>query len=198
MNKFGLWAAVVTAVLALVGGAFTAIVTAKPGTIEACYNRTSALELRLDRLQSENTTLVVELAERINTQEVLEVVLDGIHHPVWAKERITLDTPNEFGHYVQYEMLYVNEAYQEVFGISAEQYRGKTDYEAGWTKAEHVVFHNNDEIAFKAGSIRTTESFRANVFDPEAPLVKYNIDKNSVTLPNGKEVIIGFGYKFDV
>lgn len=80
---------------------------------------------------------------------MLSYVIHSADRPWWIKV-----AAEEHGETV-FRMLEVNQAYTDLFGISRDDYIGKTDLEAGWSHTESEEFRRNDLLVWATGEPTT-------------------------------------------
>jgi PAS domain-containing protein len=80
---------------------------------------------------------------------MLTYVIHSFDRPAWIK------VAREENGKVQFRMLELNELYAEKFGISRNDYIGKTDLEAGWDLATAKKFEDHDLLTWASGEPQT-------------------------------------------
>lgn len=107
--------------------------------------------------ENENTSMIRELKVKLNLLESAHLDLPV---PQWLK-----DTSGK--------MLSVNTAYCETFGISAENYVGKSDYDV-WPKEIADAFMKNDEIVKRTRKhVMTKELAKTKDYEGYWRVLKY-------------------------
>lgn len=84
---------------------------------------------------------------------MLSYVVDSFDRPAWIKVAHRRSVDGE----IEFRMLEVNQVYCDLFGITKEEYIGKTDLEAGWSKEAADEFRKNDLTVWATGEPETFE-----------------------------------------
>lgn len=105
------------------------------------YRKTA---LRLDQKTEELKTYTDVSMNRMNG--TLAAVIHSFDRPCWVKMATTAQDGT-----IEFRMLELNDHYSQAFGVSRQQYLGKTDLEAGWDQETAKNFREHDLLAWASG-----------------------------------------------
>jgi PAS domain-containing protein len=111
----------------------------------------------------------------IRTNGYPALCLQNSPFPFWYKEYVG-------GGFV---MKSINPAYTKLFGVTQEEYVGKSD-DALWPKATAEMMRTNDQTVYVTGrQLRTIESLPDNPADPNSPMTQWLVVKYPVPSSEG-------------
>lgn len=154
-----------------------------------------SLQAKLGVAQKEKVKLEIRLLQKYKGSDELKIYLDNMRHAVaWIKIIPNPEKPIP-------EMWYLNRAYEEMFGISARSYIGKTDHEFWHDKKTALQFLENDlKVYNRQQDLCIFEKYPLKPLFPVTknnPLVEYVSCKWN-TVVEGYDALAGMVVNLDI
>jgi hypothetical protein len=114
------------------------------GLIAAYFKLRSEVQSKIAEVKNHTDVTLQKL------NGMLSYVIHSFDRPAWIK----IATQRQDGQ-IEFRMLELNELYSETFGISRNDYIGKTDLEAGWDKRTADQMRSHDLSVWASGESAT-------------------------------------------
>lgn len=161
--------------------------------VRVLYERVEDLEGRYrevalaNQSQAENITkLTIQLATKYEPDQAVKEYIDNMPFPAWVKvTQGDTDSP-------ELVMWYLNDEYEEAFGVTKEKYIGKTDFNI-WPKDIALGFYERDLAVLSSLSSHCSDE--SVLYTPIGPLVEATPEHAQIckwpTTIGGKRAVAG-------